>query len=511
MAEETPLTEPLLQQKQVPGQEQMKVDDSNILEAAEEGEGIGAEINDSSAPWERGVKQPSKFRDLPYAIVFMLHFLFILSYFPSLVKYMKENWNSGNGDEYEPAGNKIVFGIAVSIMPAFLFSIIYIYLAFIVLKKLGAAFITYSLWFGVAVSAATALFALAQGLTFLGIMCALNALISTCYAIAVRSRIPFAAANLDAGVTAVKKNLGIFLFPFISAFVTFIYVGLWTYSLCLVTGVTIKVNEENPDESHIEMSRPGWVLPWVLCLFWTMQVSHFTVHTITAGLVGTWYFDPTEASGYCSKALMGSMKRALSYSFGSICLGSVLVAIIQFLDWLVQSLRQQRAENGDRDCTQTFILCCLDCILQMLEGIMEYFNKWAFIYVGVYGYPYLTAGKKVMALFEQRGWSVIINDNLVSQALGLLSILIALLIGISSYVLVPLLFNTINEPSSAIFWANFVAGWIIVTMSMSILNSSVCTVVLCFAEAPGELEVNHGALSRKMREGWNKVYPTIRC
>ncbi len=57
-----------------------------------------------------------------------------------------------------------------------------------------------------------------------------------------------------------------------------------------------------------------------------------------------------------------------------------------------------------------------------------------------------------MALFEQRGWSVIINDNLVSQALGLLSILIALLIGISSYVLVPLLFNTINEPSSAIFW-----------------------------------------------------------
>lgn len=47
--------------------------------------------------------------------------------------------------------------------------------------------------------------------------------------------------------------------------------------------------------------------------------------------------------------------------------------------------------------------------------------------MGVYGYPYLQAGKKVMTLFEQRGWTVVINDNLVSNALALMGFIIAVL------------------------------------------------------------------------------------
>ncbi len=61
----------------------------------------------------------------------------------------------------------------------------------------------------------------------------------------------------------------------------------------------------------------------------------------------------------------------------------------------------------------------------------------AFIYVGVYGYPYLTAGKKVMTLFKERGWTVVINDNLIRNALGLMNILIAVLCGIVPMVFIP--------------------------------------------------------------------------
>ncbi len=54
----------------------------------------------------------------------------------------------------------------------------------------------------------------------------------------------------------------------------------------------------------------------------------------------------------------------------------------------------------------------------------------AFIYVGVYGYPYLTAGKKVMTLFHQRGWEVVIDDNLIGNALTLMSFMVANLCGV---------------------------------------------------------------------------------
>ncbi len=51
----------------------------------------------------------------------------------------------------------------------------------------------------------------------------------------------------------------------------------------------------------------------------------------------------------------------------------------------------------------------------------------AFIYVGLYGYPYVEAGKRVTTLFTQRGWTVIINDHLVSNALGLMSFTVGLI------------------------------------------------------------------------------------
>ncbi len=41
---------------------------------------------------------------------------------------------------------------------------------------------------------------------------------------------------------------------------------------------------------------------------------------------------------------------------------------------------------------------------------------------------------------------------------------------------------------------------------MSTIDSAVSTIIVCFAEAPEELERNHSTHSRDMREAWNKVY-----
>lgn len=78
---------------------------------------------------------------------------------------------------------------------------------------------------------------------------------------------------------------------------------------------------------------------------------------------------------------------------------------------------------------------------------MEYFNRWAFVYVGIYGYvfakrsrhvhflviltspcaltlsggisyKFTQAGKAVFQLFNQRGWDAIINDDLIGNVLS---------------------------------------------------------------------------------------------
>ena len=56
-----------------------------------------------------------------------------------------------------------------------------------------------------------------------------------------------------------------------------------------------------------------------------------------------------------------------------------------------------------------------------------------------YGYGYLEAGKNVMTLFRQRGWTIIIADNLVSNVLSLFVVVVGVVTGC-----VGLIMNAIN-------------------------------------------------------------------
>lgn len=85
--------------------------------------------------------------------------------------------------------------------------------------------------------------------------------------------------------------------------------------------------------------------------------------------------------------------------------------------------------------------CIAECILGCLEALMEYFNRWAFVYVGIYGYTFTKSGKAVLDLFRSRGFDAIINDDLIGNVLGFASLAVGMYFQIcasitSSYLLV---------------------------------------------------------------------------
>jgi len=125
---------------------------------------------------------------------------------------------------------------------------------------------------------------------------------------------------------------------------------------------------------------------------------HNTILPCPSGVVGTWWFAPAEASSFFSAALQDSMVRATTYSFGSICFGAFVVALVRALRVTLQYARQ----NDDAQ----FLVCILECILRCIEDMIDYINRWAYVYVGLYGMDYLTAGREVINLFQQKGWTV---------------------------------------------------------------------------------------------------------
>merc|ERR1719506_1902853 len=141
-------------------------------------------------------------------------------------------------------------------------------------------------------------------------------------------------------------------------------------------------------------------------LFWIVNVFRYTVHSVGAGCTGVWYFQVSEADPSTERltASSGSLCRALTTSFGSICYGGLIIAVIQTLRVLARQLEE--SDNG----IVRFIGCCLDCILQCVQDIVDYINSYAFTFCAIYGDDYCTAVGKAGALFGASGFDAIIND-----------------------------------------------------------------------------------------------------
>jgi hypothetical protein len=244
---------------------------------------------------------------------------------------------------------------------------------------------------------------------------------------------------------------------------------------------------------------------FLLSYLWTTNVLSNMVHATVAGVVGTWWFVPDQASGTCSPAIADSFARASTYSFGSICLGSLVTAIVQLVYRLVRAARGSR-----RSSASSFLFCVLECILSFLERIVRYFNKYAMVYIGLYGYDYLTAGKMVATLFTQRGWTMVINDDLVARVIFVANLVLAAMTGAVGIALTSMSASwsqAFGDSPTIAFWLTFLVGWCMAQLLLGVVLSAVDTILVTFAEAPLEFERNHPGLHQSMVSAWRVVYP----
>ncbi len=137
------------------------------------------------------------------------------------------------------------------------------------------------------------------------------------------------------------------------------------------------------------------------------------------------------------------------------------------------------------------ILCLLLGIVNEIGFTNEclIFSSLLIVYIGLYGYKYWTAGSKVYQLFQARGWSVILNDQLVSRSLGMMQFFIGLISGCVSIVLGLVVLGLSVSPL-ATFFIGWLLGMVLSSILLQLVTSTVQTVVVYFAEAPSELQHN---------------------
>ena len=103
--------------------------------------------------------------------------------------------------------------------------------------------------------------------------------------------------------------------------------------------------------------------------YWITEWLKNTIHTTIAGVYGSWFFCSGKPGGMPKGATRGAFRRAVTYSFGSISFGSLIVALINMLRQAASIAQQQEAAAGNTIASIAF--CCLGCLISLLEWAVQ--------------------------------------------------------------------------------------------------------------------------------------------
>lgn len=111
----------------------------------------------------------------------------------------------------------------------------------------------------------------------------------------------------------------------------------------------------------------------VFSYYWTSQVIKTIIHVTDSGVFATFYFLEGTPNGTGPTPTLSSLKRACTTSIGSVCYGSLIIAILNTTRFILRSV----ARGDDGACG--FIAACLECLLSWIEQLVEYFNHYAYV------------------------------------------------------------------------------------------------------------------------------------
>lgn len=123
----------------------------------------------------------------------------------------------------------------------------------------------------------------------------------------------------------------------------------------------------------------------------------------------------------------------------------------------------------------------------------------------MYHYGFLDAGYNATELFDRRGWSTIVSDDLVPNILFLTSLVIGGATGCFAHIISR--FVTPEGYGFIPFYGGIFLGLVLTSVLFGMISSAVNAVLVCFAASPVDFEKNHEELSHEMRTAWREVWP----
>ncbi|CAE8630585.1 unnamed protein product [Polarella glacialis] len=147
-------------------------------------------------------------------------------------------------------------------------------------------------------------------------------------------------------------------------------------------------------------SAPRYVFDWrfgvsFFVFLWNNAFNIAIGQCIIAGAVGVWFFTPNADKGRRG-AIKSSVWNVFRYHLGSLAFGSFIIAVIQFIRYLMKYYEKQAAAQKNR--VLVMVLRVLQCIIWCFEKCVKFLNKNAYIQIALHGTNFCTSAKKAFFL-----------------------------------------------------------------------------------------------------------------
>lgn len=192
--------------------------------------------------------------------------------------------------------------------------------------------------------------------------------------------------------------------------------------------------------------------------------------------------------------------------FGSICFGSLLVAMVETTHDVLHALQK-------KGWFPAWLLCCLDRLCNAVQSAFEYLNMYGFVQVAVHDDNFIAASKRAITFLKYKGLTALINDTIVSRLACLGAMAGGLVSGALPVVmqryyhhadLTKLSLDGNQETTLAT--AGFLLGSFVVYTLISPVHAVATALLVCFAEHPEVMAEKHEEDYKNLIAPWESVY-----
>lgn len=497
-------------QEQVPGQYQFRQDNYYNLSSKTEGAPIGPSFEDSF-PTENDNKP--KFNDWPFTILFLATVCaFVVMAGITLNSWAKTYSATGSGIYDGENTQTLNSNSAILLVFACALALVLSTIGLILARMFPKFFIYCGMVVNVISGLATAIAYLSMRYWSAGIVFLVFTVITAFCYFGMRSRIPLSVAILKTVVDVMKKYPQTMFVSFVGSLIASGFALL--FSLVIVaTYMKYDPKSSNPgcDVDGGSCSKGkliGLLVLVFFCGYYISEVIRNVIHCTVSGIYGCWYYFSKSDQGMPRWPAFGSLKRSLTFSFGSICFGSLIVALIETARTVLKMLRNgvitSVSDSGWAQCA--FILA--DWFIGFFEWLARYFNHYAYSFIALYGKPYLRSAKETWHMLREKGFDALINDNLINIALGFYTLFVSYMTALFAY-----LYLRFTEPNYNVtggFNAPLMAFSFVIALQISnIVNETIRSGTATFFVALGnDPEIFHVSYPDRFDEIF-RAYPDV--